>query len=110
MTLEVDLAGGRGVEDNEWKAKKAWLMKGRVLLLQDILKCEGSKVGSYRLTKDFMCQVTESLRTISLQELVLVDDPNEVLVGRRQSDIRDVVSQTLRQEATSTGVVLTCTP
>ena len=44
----TDLAGGRGVGMNEWKAKKVWLM------------------------------------TISLQELVLVDDPSEFVVVRRK--------------------------
>ena len=58
----TDLAGGRGFEINVWKAKKAWLLKSRVRFLQDILECGGIKVGSCRLTKEFMCQVIKHSR------------------------------------------------
>ena len=37
-TWVIRLAGGRGVEVNDWKDKKAWLMSGRVRFLQDILE------------------------------------------------------------------------
>ena len=53
----TDLAGARGVEVNEWKAKKAWLIKSRVRFLRDILECGGTMVDSCRLTKEVMCQV-----------------------------------------------------
>ena len=47
--VNTTLAGGRDVEVNEWKAKKAWLLKSRTRFLQEVLESGGTE-GSCSLT------------------------------------------------------------
>ena len=54
-------AAGHDIEVNKRKAKKAWLMKSSTRFLQQALEC----------------QVAKHMRTIPIQELVLVDEPSE---------------------------------
>ena len=63
-------------------------MEGQQSVVDEcVLESEGIKVGSGGITKEFMCQMIKYMHTISMQELVLVDDPMDVSVWRRDGDV-----------------------